>query len=118
MDMPVDTPDNAVRGADMSLVSRTPVDHLLSYHERSAPNYQLDAVLDREQRRQALQLPAQFNPRSRELAQRWRNELHGDDAIIKAALDLFHNEFFYTLNPPPLLGLHSVDDFLFGTQHG
>jgi transglutaminase-like putative cysteine protease len=117
MDMPVDTPDNAVRGADMSLVSRTPVDHLLSYHATSAPNYQLDAELDREQRRQALQLPAQFNPRSRELAQRWRSELHSDDAIIKAALNLFHKEFFYTLNAP-LLGLHSVDDFLFDTRRG
>ena len=113
MDMPVDTPDNAVRGADMSLVSRTPVDHLLSYHETSAPNYQLDAVLDREQRHQALQLPAGFNPRSLELAQRWRSELHSDDAIIKAALDLFHKEFFYTLNAP-LLARDSVDDFLFG----
>ena len=115
MDMPVDTPDNAVRGADMSLVSRTPVDHLLSYHQTSAPNYQLDAVLEREQRRQALQLPAQFNPRSRELAQRWRSELHNDDAIIKAALDFFHKEFFYTLNAP-LLASDSVDDFLFGTD--
>jgi transglutaminase-like putative cysteine protease len=113
LDMPVDTPDNAVRGADMSLVSRTPVDHLLAYHVTAAPNYRLDVTLDREQRRLSLQLPAEFNPRSRELAQRWRSELHSDDAIIKAAFDLFHKEFFYTLNPP-LLARDSVDDFLFG----
>jgi transglutaminase-like putative cysteine protease len=113
LDMPVDTPDNAVRGADMSLVSHTPVDRLLSYHATSAPNYRLDVSLDREQRRLALQLPADFNPRSRELAQRWRSELRNDDAVIKAALDLFHKEFFYTLNPP-LLARDSVDDFLFG----
>ena len=117
LDMPLDTPDNAVRGADMSLVSRAPVDHLLRYHATSSPRYLLDATLDRQQRRLALQLPTQFNPRARELALRWRNELGSDDAIIKAAFDLFHNEFFYTLNAP-LLGRDSVDDFLFGTKHG
>jgi transglutaminase-like putative cysteine protease len=117
LDMPVEAPDNAVRGADMSLVSRSPVDHLLSYHATSAPNYRLDTTLDREQRRLALQLPAAFNPQARELAQRWRRELGSDEAVIKAAFDLFHNEFFYTLNAP-LLGHDSIDDFLFGTKRG
>jgi len=117
LDMPLDTPDNAVRGADMSLVSRVPVDRLLRYHATSSLRYRLDATLDRQQRRLALQLPADFDPRARELAQRWRNELRSDGAIIRAALDLFHQEFFYTLNAP-LLGRDSVDDFLFETKRG
>jgi hypothetical protein len=115
--MPIDAPDNAVRGTDMSLVSRSPVDRLLSYHATSSPRYLLDTTLDRQQRRLALQLPADFNPKARELALSWRDELRSDDAIIKAAFDLFHKEFFYTLNAP-LLGRDSVDDFLFGTKRG
>jgi protein-glutamine gamma-glutamyltransferase len=117
LDVPIDAPDNAVRGADMSLVSHTPVDNLLRYRATSVTRYRLDATLDRWQRDLALQLPDGFNPRARELAQQWRNDLHDDDAVIKAALDLFHNEFFYTLNAP-LLARDSVDDFLFGEKKG
>ena len=36
-------------------------------------------------------------------------------AVVRAALDLFHARFTYTLNPP-LLGRDSIDDFLFSTQ--
>ncbi|MDR3387738.1 MAG: DUF3488 and transglutaminase-like domain-containing protein [Rudaea sp.] len=117
LDVPIAAPDNAVRGADMSLVARTPVDNLLRYHATSATRYRLDAALGRWQRELALQLPVESNPQARQLALRWRNELHSDDAVIKAALDLFHDEFFYTLNAP-LLGHDSVDDFLFGTKRG
>ena len=117
LDMPVSAPNNAVRGADMSLVSRTPVDSLLRYRVNSAPHYRLESTLGREHRALALALPRGFNPRARELAQRWRQELVSDDAIVRAALELFHKEFFYTLNAP-LLGRNSVDDFLFDTQRG
>ncbi len=118
LDMPVAVPDNAVRGADMSLVSRSPVDRLLRYHAVSAPMYRLDATLDPQQRELALQLPDGFDPRAREQAQHWRKEFSDDDdAIIRTALDFFHQKFFYTLNAP-LLGRDSVDDFLFGTQRG
>jgi protein-glutamine gamma-glutamyltransferase len=117
LDMPIDVPNNAVRGADMSLVSHTPVDRLLRYHTTSATKYHLDVTLSRWQRGLALQLPEGFDPRARELAQRWRNDLHSDDAVIAAALELFHNEFFYTLKAP-LLGHDSVDDFLFGEHRG
>jgi protein-glutamine gamma-glutamyltransferase len=117
LDVPVVAPVNAVRGADMSLVSRETIDHLLRYRVSSAPHYQLETTLDPEHRRLALELPANFNPRSRELAQNWRRDLGSNDKIIKAALDLFHKEFFYTLNPE-LLGHDSVDDFLFETKRG
>ncbi len=117
LDMPVAAPDNAVRGADMTLVSRTPVDRLLRYHAVSAPKYRLDATLDPQQRALALELPPGLDPQARALAQRWRSELRSDDVIIRAALDLFHKEFFYTLNAP-LLGRDSVDDFLFDTRRG
>ena len=117
LDVPTQIPDGAVRGSDMTLVSRAPVDHLLRYHSASAPRYKLEASLDGERRRLAMQLPPGFDPLAVEVAQRWRRELHTDDAIIAAALALFRRDFTYTLTPPEL-GRDSVDEFLFSTQQG
>jgi len=117
LDVPTVVPDNAVRGADMSLVSHSPVDQLLRYRATSATRYLLEPALDWQHRRLAVQLPPGFNPRAIELAQQWRAQLGSDEKIIAAALQLFHNEFFYTLNPP-LLARDTVDDFLFGEKRG
>jgi len=117
LDAPVTVPDGAVRGADMSLVSRSTIDHLTRYRATSATHYRLEPTLDRQHRRLALQLPPGFNPRAVELAQRWRTQLGSDDKIIGAALNLFHEQFSYTFNAP-LLARDSVDDFLFGEKRG
>jgi len=117
LDVPLSAPEGSVRGADMSLVNRAPVDTLLRYNVVSSPRYALEPTLSTEHRRLALQLPYGFDPQSRELAERWRMTFHDDSAIIRAALDLFHSEFFYTLNAP-LLARDSVDDFLFGEKKG
>jgi transglutaminase-like putative cysteine protease len=117
LDVPLSAPDGAVRGADMSLVSRQPIDSLLVYHLTSAPHYVLEQKLSAEHRRLALQLPTGFDPRARELAQRWRAQLDGDEAVIRAALELFHNEFTYTLDAPQL-ARDTIDDFLFGEKKG
>jgi transglutaminase-like putative cysteine protease len=117
LDVPLAAPNGAVRGADMSLVNRTPVDTLLRYNATSTPRYLLEPKLSREHRHLSLQLPEGFNPHARELAQRWRMEFRDDTAVIRAALDLFHKDFSYTLDAP-LLARDSVDDFLFATQAG
>lgn len=117
LDMPTSVPSGAVRGADMSLVSREPIDDLRRYHMRSAPDYRLEPQLDARHRRMALQLPHGFDPRARALAQHWRKQFMDNDKIIGAALKLFHDSFSYTLNAP-LLGRDSIDDFLFDTQSG
>jgi protein-glutamine gamma-glutamyltransferase len=117
LDVPVSTPPDVFLGADMSLVSAKPVDQLLRYSVRSALHYKLDAELGRMYRRLATELPVGFNPRAVALAQQWRRDLHTDDAIIRAALSLFHEQFYYTL-AAPLLGRDSVDDFLFETRKG
>lgn len=117
LDVPVSTPPDVFRGADMSLVSVKPVDQLLRYSVRSALHYKLDLQLSRMHRSLATELPDDFNPRSVALAQQWRRNLHDDNAIIATALSLFHEQFYYTLSPP-LLGRDSVDDFLFETRKG
>jgi len=117
LDVPMSAPDGAVRGADMSLVNRGPIDSLLHYELVSSLHYVLEPELDAEHRRLALQLPEGFDPQSRELAQRWRMKFRDDAAVIRAAMNLFHDEFTYTLNAP-LLARDSVDDFLFNTKQG
>ncbi|MEH6467962.1 MAG: transglutaminase domain-containing protein, partial [Porticoccus sp.] len=52
-----------------------------------------------------------------ELAQRWRREISNDKALVRKVLGLYNQQFVYTLQPP-LLGKHSVDEFLFDTQRG
>ncbi len=117
LDVPLAAPDNAVRGADMSLVSDKPVDQLLRYRGRSALRYRLDPQLGARERERNLTLPPGFDPRTRALAAQWRSELADDEAIARAPLDLFRKDFFYTLAPPDL-GRDSVDDFLFETRRG
>jgi transglutaminase-like putative cysteine protease len=118
LDVPLFAPEGAVRGADMSLVSRTRVDDPTRYRMVSAPDYVLEPVLDPQHRRLALQLPPGYDPQARALAQRWRDEFRGDpNRIVRAALDMIRDQFTYTLNAP-LLGRDSIDDFLFDTKRG
>lgn len=64
-----------------------------------------------------LALPEGFNPRAIALARSWRDEDPRPQALVRKAMDMYAASFIYTLQPP-LLGLHSVDDFLFGSKRG
>ena len=67
-----------------------------------------------------LMLPDGFNPRTLALAAQWRAALRQRrrQAIVRAALTLFHDGgFSYTLAPAPL-GRDAMDDFLFSTREG
>ena len=63
-------------------------------------------------------LPATGNPQSRMMAQRWRSEATGPEALIDRALSYFASQgFSYTLSPPTL-GKDPVDGFLFDSRRG
>ncbi|RQO35700.1 DUF3488 domain-containing protein [Herminiimonas sp. KBW02] len=67
---------------------------------------------------QLLSLPPNYNPRTLALATQIRRDTSGDQAAIERVLQLFRSApFRYTLEPP-LLGVNSVDDFLFSTRAG
>jgi transglutaminase-like putative cysteine protease len=68
--------------------------------------------------RRALRLPADFNPRASALAAQWR-AASADDAEVMARAIAFlrQGRYVYTLEPP-LLGRHSIDEFLFVTKEG
>jgi transglutaminase-like putative cysteine protease len=73
--------------------------------------------------REWLQLPAGFNPRTREFAQELRRKVPEDQPeaaqrLLVAVLEHFRRGGYrYTLEPP-LLGKNSVDEFLFDTRLG
>ena len=117
LDRPLAAPEGARLNADQVLVSATPVSQPRRYEMRSAPQAQLSTALANSDRARMLRLPESYGAKARALATRWRNESPDEARIVQNALDMFHREFTYTLEPP-LLARDSVDDFLFGSKSG
>ncbi|MGP1667771.1 MAG: transglutaminase family protein, partial [Rhodanobacter sp.] len=118
LDVPLDAPADAQMRPDRVVMADKPVTHPISYTLRSATRYRLQPQFGTHGQRW-LQWPAGSNPRTLAFAQAWRQRLGADDdAIVQAALALFHDGGFrYTLAPAPL-GRQAMDDFLFDTREG
>ncbi len=118
LDYPARIPQGARLSMDYQLYSRRPITSLVSYEMASDPDFVDSPTLRSAFRRAALELPADFNPRTRALIRQWRTEVSGDRELIRRVTRHFNQEEFrYTLNPP-LLSRHSVDEFLFETRSG
>ncbi len=117
LDLPIVAPAGARFSADRELIAEEPVAQPREYRVRSTSRYTLAPSLSARERARALALPEGFDPRAHALAESWRGDGRDDAAIVRAALDLFHRSFTYTLNPP-LLGHDAIDDFLFDTRKG
>lgn len=117
LDLPLVVPDNARVGPDRSVFSSERLTEVTRFRMQSALRYRFEPQLRRIYRDTALGLPAQFNPRTRALIDQWRAEDPSPEALIDRALQLFNREFTYNL-VAPLLGRHSVDEFLFDTRTG
>jgi transglutaminase-like putative cysteine protease len=103
---------------DLQLVSRQPINERVRYRLESRLDYRLGLNETRFSLQPWLELPPGFNPRTLELAQRWRNEENDDARLVERALAMFREApFRYTMNPPTL-GPNSADDFLFQTRAG
>ncbi|MEO8747715.1 MAG: transglutaminaseTgpA domain-containing protein, partial [Rhodanobacter sp.] len=118
LDVPIDAPAGAFMRADRVVMAQKPVADAITYALSSATRYRLAPTLE-QPRRDWLQLPSGFNPRTLAQGQAWRQHYGADDAaIVRAALGLFHDGGFrYTLAPAPL-GRNAMDDFLFDTREG
>ncbi len=121
LDLPGLVPEGARVAPGYQLLARTPVRTRQRYAMRSYPGLAAGideplAVLEAARR-----IPAGANPRSRELAARWRAEAaDGDElAVVRRALEHFRREaFVYTLSPPLLGKNDGIDEFLFATRRG
>ena len=104
--------------ADGFIVAREPVFTRLQYEASSVKTSRLEVrTLHSTERDRLLALPKGFNPQAIKLASEWQLQNLTQQQIINQALALYNRQFTYTLQPP-LLGQHSVDDFLFRTQRG
>ncbi len=120
LDLPSRTglPQDATLTADYQLVAGAEVKERRLYQLSSHPHYRLQIELPEAQRRVFLQLPPGSNPRTRALAQQWREQGLDDVGMVKAALEMFRGKAFYYTLHPPVLGRNSVDEFLFDTHRG
>ncbi|MGQ0699205.1 MAG: transglutaminase TgpA family protein [Panacagrimonas sp.] len=115
---PRQLPDRARIDRSGSLVLDKPITERQRVRGVSATRYRLDAALAAPDRARDIHIPSGSNPRTVELAQRWRDNSMDDATIVDTALRLFREQpFVYTLEPPPL-GRHAVDEFLFDTRRG
>jgi len=116
-------PRRARMTRDLQWLTYRPITDLLRYHAESYLHYRYGlAAWDGQPRRdlgQFLQLPADRNPRTEQLAQQLRTQAGGDaQTIINLALQrLRTGGYHYTLEPGPT-ALDSADQFWFDTKAG
>lgn len=119
LESPTTLPTESGLTRDYQLLSRQPVRSRLRYTQRTVPDIKKGLTESPEILQESLALPKHSNPRTRAIAEGWRQR-HGnnDAAIVKTAEDFFSNQLLrYTLNPP-LAGSDSVDEFLFDNKRG
>ena len=117
LEMPGSLPPGAIVSDEYQVLSKTPVRSRIRYELQSYPDFVPGQEEPAASISNYLRLPAN-NPRTRALAEQWRRESDGAEAVIRRMLDHFRKEsFFYTLTPP-LLGEDSIDQFLFETRRG
>ncbi|HLP96969.1 MAG TPA: DUF3488 and transglutaminase-like domain-containing protein [Sideroxyarcus sp.] len=118
LEMPSRLSIPAIVAPDFQLLGKAPVTVRLRYDATSQLGYRANVAEAPAQLRRALALPQEYNPRARQLAAEWRAQNQDDETLVRTALTYFNrNGFEYTLEPP-LLGVNSVDDFLFTTKQG
>ncbi|MBU8976256.1 DUF3488 and transglutaminase-like domain-containing protein [Lysobacter sp. MMG2] len=119
LDLPLNVPQGTYLNPDHALQTFRPLGAMTRWRMQSAPPARYETNLSLAARRYALILPDGFNPRTVALARQWRTQAGpaGDAAIVNRALDWIRRDFAYTLETP-LLGRHSVDEFLFDQKAG
>ncbi len=118
LDYPATTPVNARITVDFQILRSQPVTQLLQYSIVSDPDFVDSPKLADSLKKSALNLPENFNPRTRKLIEQWEREGLNGPAMVRRALSHFNQEAFHYSLQSPLLGKHSVDEFLFDTRTG
>ena len=119
LEMPLTLPEKSALSRDYQVLARRPVRNRLRYAQSALPDAPRGLDETPEMLRAALALPATGNPRTRALAQTWRQRFGANDAAILAVAETFfaNQLLIYTLNPP-LAERDPVDEFLFVSKRG
>ena len=111
-------PAGARASFDRQLVATSPVRARMRYEVTSVVMPEPETAESAGVLRRALRLPAGSNPRATALAAEWRAAARNEAEVVSRAIAfLRQGGFEYTLEPP-LLGQHTIDEFLFGTKAG
>jgi transglutaminase-like putative cysteine protease len=120
LDLPSKLPEDTYLSASYETDTRGTVTERKLYEVTSyprSPHYGVDTpgwMLRRD-----LALPKRGDPRTRALAQGWRDSKKSPGQIVNAALDMFHDQpFHYTLQPGALTSADRMDEFLFQSRRG
>ena len=116
LDSPRNLPAEIAQNGTLTAVSQNPINERQRFRLSASLDYRFNTSEDPVVLQRNLALPAGSNPQARALAGQWRAS-QSPEGVIDKALALFAAEFTYTLQPP-LLGRHSVDDFLFQSKRG
>jgi transglutaminase-like putative cysteine protease len=98
--------------------SEQPINKRIRYQIFSHTNYRLNADFDVQQIQNNLRLPRSFNPETMQFAQKLQQSFPDQKSRIEAVLRYFREEKFYYTLEPPILGRHSIDEFLFSSRAG
>ncbi len=105
-------------GPQQQLARMTPIDQRVAYEVTSYSRFRVGTNLSDLYRNWYSSLPEDSNPRTAELAREMHAVAGSDRDFVDAVLQkLNREEFYYTLEPPPL-GRNPVDRFLFETRRG
>ncbi len=118
LEFPGTLPADAMMSNDFQLLSKQSVNARRRYDMVSHTAMNVGRDEGQGELSRALALPRGFNPRTRELAQGWREAGKTDAAVLDAATRFFLLQGLRYSLTPPLLGQHSVDEFLFDTREG
>lgn len=99
-------------------ITGEPIVARMRYRGHAVTQYRIGANETPAGLQRWLQLPPGYNPRSRAMAEQWRQQLDDPQRLVEQTLSWIRTEkFSYTMTPPPL-GEHGVDDFVFNTRAG
>ena len=119
LDVPVDYGPRMELLGDHRLLNREPVLSVLRYAVHSDPDRVLDKQLDPEIFTRETVLPPGDNPRIRGYATDLLDRAGTPRNVIQLMLEEIRSKSYrYTLNPPRLPRLNSIDEFWFETQAG
>lgn len=118
LDAPSPTLKNFAINSTLTVTIPQAINQRARFALTSVTDYRYNVDETADVLRRNLALPANLNPRSRELAEGWRKASDQPIVTVNKGLALFSGDAFtYTLQPP-LLGENGIDDFIFQTRRG
>lgn len=119
LDLPTKLPEGTYLSASYETDTHSAVTERKLYDVTSYPRAHYGVNTPGWMLRRDLALPKSGDPRTRELAQQWRDSAKSPEQVVRDALDMFHVQpFHYTLQPGLLTSADRMDEFLFQSRRG